>query len=135
MAVHLAITKKAATGRLFHGAALGSRALLQAIAQDARRHEDQQLSLVVLALGIAEQYADTRNIAQPRHLGDGVLLGDFIDTAKYHRLTVVDQHRSVDFTRVDLRHLAAARYGDELVQRVLLHVDRKIDAVVGRNGR
>src|SRR5678815_5272949 len=44
----------------------------RALAQDARRHEDQQLVLVVGLRGRLEQVTQDRNVAEPRHFPLGV---------------------------------------------------------------
>src|SRR5581483_345018 len=105
--------------------------LLQAVAEDAWGHEDQQFRLVVDALSAAEQEADPGDITQPRHLRQVVGLADLIDAAQHHCLAVIHQYRCIERARIDHRHLAAARHGDVVVQRILVHVDRQEHAVVG----
>src|SRR5688572_25118694 len=71
------------------------------LAQDLRRHEDQQLVAVVdLALGL-EQVADHRHVAEARDLLDRVAPLRLHDAAQHDRLAVLHEHLGLDVARVD----------------------------------
>src|SRR6185437_7692673 len=105
------------------------------LTQDVRRDEHQQLGLVVDVLLVAEQRAEDRDVAEERHLGHVMLVGEFVHATEHHRLPVVDQDRGVDLAMVDLRHETAARIRHQRADGVLDHLELHEDAVVGGDGR
>src|SRR5690606_19031205 len=70
--------------------------------QDARGHEDQQLGLLRLAALVAEQVAQHRDIAQPRHLAQVLAALELVDAADHHGLAIVHEHGGADLTLGDL---------------------------------
>src|SRR3982751_388071 len=85
------------------------------VLHDLRRHEDQQLGLVVLLDGALEEVADDRQVAQERHLVHGGAGGLLEDAAQNDRVAVVDQDLRRHALRVDGGHRAAGRV-DQLSQ-------------------
>ena len=88
-----------------------------ALAQDLRRHEDQQLVLVVGARLAAEQDTEARYVAEERHFVDRIAALGLEDAAEHDGLAIVDQHLGRDFARVDARHEAARRAWHDLRRR------------------
>jgi len=100
----------------------------QLIVDNAGRDENEQFSLVVLALVVPEQVAQNRNISEERNLGR--VVADFlnINTADDNRAAVLDNDFGLDVLGVD-RDVAA---GNRLVVTglVLVHLDGHHDLAV-----
>ena len=106
-----------------------------AFAQDLRRHEDQQLVLVVGPAGGLEEAAEHRHVAEVRDLLLGLATLGLEDAAEHDGLTVVHEHLGGDFARVDRRNLRSGAADDDLADAVLLDVEVENDAVVRRDLR
>ena len=80
--------------------ALANRLVLEVVgaAHDVGRQEHQQVDLRERALGRLEEPAQDRDIAQPRHLGDGVAVVVAEHPADHDRLAVGHHHRVLDAT-------------------------------------
>ena len=78
----------------------------------------------------AEQHAETRDVAEVRHLVDGVAALRLQDAAQDDRLAVVDQHLRRDLARVDAGHETARGARHDRADAVLADGQVEDDAIV-----
>src|SRR5690606_35628875 len=93
----------------------------RSLAQDARRHEDQELGVVVDDLPAAEQVSEAGDVAEDRDLVDGISILGLVDAAEDDGLAVVDGRRRHDGARVGARHDAPGRARHDLADLILRH--------------
>src|SRR5438552_694091 len=96
-------------------------------AEDARRHEDDQLAALLEHFLLLEEPADERHVAEDRHLAHGVLIGRRGHAADDEALTFLDEDECFRFTLVDRGRVAGVPEVDHRAARVVLDDDQHLD--------
>src|SRR5690606_8080294 len=94
---------------------------VRTLPQNARRDEDQELSLVIRRARLLEQAAENGNIAQQGNFVLRIAAFRLENAAENHGLTIVDEHLRHDLPGVDARDETARRARDELAVPILTH--------------
>src|SRR5204862_2928056 len=84
---------------------------------DLRRHEDEQLGLVILLRRSLEQVAQDRNVSEERHLVGGGPRFLLEDPAEHDGVAVVDEDLRGHLAGVDRRYVARGAGVPELAAR------------------
>src|SRR5436190_4372311 len=74
----------------------------EALVDDPRRDEDEQLGLRSVRRLVPEQEPDVRQVAQERNLRDVGPVGLLVDAADHDRAAVFDEHLGLDVLGIDL---------------------------------